>query len=174
MTLLNVVIESVFSPRANLNAIQSPKDVGVQIPGVGPLTLIETDFGLVPAQALRVRDRVRLRSGLFCPIACIDRLMLDEAFLERHPGAQPVLIEPGTVDDVVPREPILLAPGQKLSGQKGLRQTSRTAYALCRDGVARRHPEQIITYVVFSFPKPEDVCSSGLWLHVEPTPGSDE
>jgi hypothetical protein len=69
---------------------------------------------------------------------------------------------------------MLLAPGQKLAGQQEILQLPRTAYGLCRDGVAGRHCEQFMTYVNFSFLGPEDVCCSGLWLHVEPAPDFEE
>lgn len=141
----------------------------VGFPGFGPLTRVETDYGLYPAQTLRVRDRVRLRSGRFCPITRIDRLLLDEAFLTRNHDAQPVLISAGRLGYGLPAEPVLLAPGQKLSDRQRLPPSLSTAQDLERAGLAHRRPEQFLTYVIFSFPEPEDVCSGGLWLRVEPT-----
>lgn len=137
-------------------------------PGLGPLTRVETDYGPYPAQTLRVRDRVRLRSGRFCPITRVDRFLLDEAFLARNHDAQPVLIAAGRLGYGFPAEPVLLAPGQKLSDRQRLPATLRTAQDLARAGLAHRRPEQFLTYVTFSFPEPEDVCSGGLWLRVEP------
>ncbi len=138
------------------------------MPGFGPLTPVETDYGPYPAQALRVRDRVRLRSGRFCPIARVDRLLLDEAFLERNEDAQPVLILAGRLGYGVPRQPVLLSPGQKLSRGPGSHPMLHTARDLLDAGIALRRPERFLTYVVFSFEEPEDVCSHGLWLRVEP------
>lgn len=138
------------------------------IPGFGPLTRIETDYGLYPAQALRVRDKVRLRTGRFCPIARIDRLVLDEAFLLRNREAQPLLIEPGRLGYGQPSEPVLLAPGQRLSDRQGFPASLCTVHNLFCAGMAHRRPERFVTYVLFSFPEPEDVCSGGLWLRVEP------
>jgi hypothetical protein len=152
----------------------APLSMGVEAepvwspPGFGPLTRIETDFGHFPAQALRVRDRVRLRTGRFCPIARIDRLLLDEAFLNRNHDAQPVLIQPGRLGYGFPAEPVLLAPGQKLSDRQGLPASLSTARDLLRAGMAHCRPERFLTYVVFSFVEAEDVCSGGLWLRVEP------
>ncbi len=137
-------------------------------PGFGPLTRIETDFGHFPAQALRVRDRVRLRTGRFCPIARVDRLLLDEAFLDLHHQAQPILIQPGRLGYGLPAEPVLLAPGQKLSDRQRLPASLTTARDLLRAGMAQCRPERFLTYVVFSFTEAEDVCSGGLWLRVEP------
>jgi hypothetical protein len=138
------------------------------LPGFGPLTRIDTDYGHLPAQTLRVRDRVRLRSGRFCPILRIDRLLLDEAFIERNQDVQPVVIEAGRLGYGLPAEPVLLAPGQKLSDRQGLPPSLCTARDLMRAGMAHRRPERFLTYIVFSFAEAGDVCCGGLWLRVEP------
>ena len=51
----------------------------------------------------------------------IDKLLLVEAFLERHPGAQPVLNEPWQLYDAILSDPMLHAPGQKLAVKRGCR-----------------------------------------------------
>lgn len=145
------------------------KEPAASFPGFGPLTRVETDYGHYPAQTLRVRDRVRLRSGRYCTITRIDRILLDEAFLTRNHDAQPVLIPVGRLGYGLPAEPVLVAPGQKLSDRQRLPASLSTAQDLARAGLAHRRPEQFLTYVIFSFPEPEDVCSGGLWLRVEPT-----
>jgi Hint domain len=144
------------------------------VPGFGPLTRIETDFGHLPAQALRVRDRVRLRNGRFCQIARIGRLLLDEGFLDRNLDAQPVLVQQGRLGYGFPAEPVLLSPGQKLSDRQRLPETFRTARDLLLAGMAHRRPERFLTYVQFCFEEAEDVCSGGLWLRVEPTVAEQE
>lgn len=138
------------------------------IPGFGPLTPVETDFGHVPAQALRLRDRVRLRSGRYLPITRIDRLLLDENFLVRNHEAQPVLVTPGRLGHGLPASPILLAPGQKLASGQALSASLVTAHDLLQAGMAYRRPETFLTYVVFGFDTLEDVCAGGLWLRTEP------
>jgi hypothetical protein len=79
-----------------------------------------------------------------------------------------VLIEPGRLGYGLPAEPVLLAPGQKLSDRQRLPASFQTAGDLLRAGFAHRRPERFLTYVAFSFSEPEDVCSGGLWLRVEP------
>lgn len=143
---------------------------GWNIAGFGPLTRIETDFGPFPAQALRVRDRIRLRTGRFCAIVHVGRLLLDEAFLDRNHDAQPVLLQPGRLGYGFPAEPVLLSPGQKLSDRQRLPESFRTARDLLDAGMAHRRPERCLTYVRFCFEEAEDVCSGGLWLRVEPAP----
>ncbi len=144
------------------------KSAAWNMPGFGPLTPVETEYGPYPAQALRVRDRVRLRSGRFRPIVRVDRLLLDEAFLERNEDAQPVLVLAGRLGYGVPKEPVLLSPGQKVSAAPGSSAPFRTARELLSAGIALRRPEKFMTYVIFSFDEPEEICSNGLWLCVEP------
>lgn len=153
-----------IAPPEQSPAMASAKD----IPGFGPLTPIETDFGQVPAQALRLRDRVRLRSGRYCPIVWIDRLLLDENFLRRNHEAQPVLVPPGKFRHGLPACPVLLAPGQRLSGGQGYAPSLRNAHDLLQAGMAYRRPETFLTYVTFGFDAQEDVCAGGIWLRVEP------
>jgi hypothetical protein len=137
-------------------------------PGLGALTTVETDWGHFPAQALRERDRVRVRSGGYRPITRIDRLLLDDAFLEHFPDAQPIQIEAGRIGYGMPKDPVLLAPGQALAPGQGLPHGLNTARDLLRAGFGHRRPERLLTYVAFGFDEPVDVCCAGLWLRVEP------
>lgn len=137
-------------------------------PGLGPMTPVETDWGHFPAQTLRERDRVRIRSGGYKPILRVDRLLLDEAFLEQVDDAQPVLVQAGRIGYGAPKEPVLLAPGQPLAPFQGLPPTVETARDLLRIGIGLRRPETFLTYVVLHFDEPVDICASGLWLRIEP------
>jgi hypothetical protein len=169
---LKQYIEPALAPAVGLpvdKASRAPASRTIwDLPGFGPLTPVETDHGPYPAQALRVRDRVRLRSGRFCPISRVDRYQLDEAFLDRNEHAQPVLVPAGRLGYGLPKAPVLLSPGQKLAVGPGSSPTLHKARDLLDAGIALRRPERFLTYVVFSFEEPEDVCSNGLWLRVEP------
>jgi hypothetical protein len=135
-------------------------------PGLGALTTVETDWGHFPAQALRERDRVRVRSGGYREITRIDRLLLDDAFLEHFPDAQPIQIEAGRIGYGLPKDPVLLAPGQVLAAGQGLPHGLNTARDLLRAGFGHRRPERLLTYVILEFDEPVDVCCAGLWLRV--------
>jgi hypothetical protein len=169
---LTQYIEPAAAPAIGLRADQASGAAARRtewvLPGFGPLTPVETDHGPYPSQALRVRDRVRLRSGRFCPIVRVDRYQLDEAFLEHNEDAQPVLVPAGRLGYGLPKAPMLLSPGQKLSVGSASNPMFHTARDLLDAGIAFRRPERFLTYVVFSFEEPEDVCSNGLWLRVEP------
>jgi hypothetical protein len=142
-------------------------------PGLGPLTPVETDWGNFPAQTLRARDRVRTRSGGYREILRVDRFLLDEAFLDEVEDAQPVLVQQGRIGYGMPKEPVLLAPGQLLSPGQGLPPSIETARDLLRIGIGLRRPESFLTYVVLHFDEPVDICAAGLWLRVEPHVAED-
>lgn len=137
------------------------------------MTPVETDWGNFPAQTLRERDRVRIRTGGYKPILRVDRFLLDEAFLEQVDDAQPVLVQAGRIGYGTPKEPVLLAPGQPLSLFQGLPPTIETARDLLRIGIGLRRPESFLTYVVLHFDEPVDICAAGLWLRVEPPVADD-
>lgn len=125
--------------------------------------------GPFPAQALRVRDRVRTRNGGFAEIRWLDRVVLDEEFLHHHPEAQPILIPAGALGRNLPAHPVTLSPGQKINcdtlmGPRGL----RTADSLLSAGKGIRRPETMVTYTMFTCAAPVEVKVEGLWLLLEP------
>lgn len=140
-----------------------------KLPGFGPLAPIETDFGNFPAQTLRVRDRVRTRNGMFAQIVWLDRLVLNEDFMHRHPEAQPVLIRAGAIGLGMPKQDVLVSPGQMicLGGGYGPR-TNKLASELVGGGKAIRRPEPMFTYTLFHCGTPVEVHVDGVWMHVDP------
>jgi hypothetical protein len=146
--------------------IQAKAGVTWAIQGFAPMTPIETEFGPFPAQTLRERDRVRVRSGLFRPILRVERLVLDEDFLDRNPDAQAVQVGADALGRGFPTAAILVSPAQVLSGSHGPSATPREARDLLVGGRAHRRPERLLTYTVLSFGEPVEVRSEGLWLLV--------
>jgi hypothetical protein len=138
-------------------------------PGFGPLTRVDTMSGPFPAQALRVGDRVRTRRGNFAEIRWVDRVVLDEEFLHKHPEAQPVLIPARSLGRGLPASDVVLSPGQKLSLDGLLMpRSSCVASDLVRANGARRKIETIFTYTMFLCAQPEEVKVEGLWVKLEP------
>jgi hypothetical protein len=136
-------------------------------PGFGPLTRIETDIGDFHAGALRLRDRVRTRRGTFAEIRWIDRVLLDETFLARHPEACPVLIHAGALGRGLPKKDALVSPGQVVV-LDGPPRRERTAAELVDSGKAMRKPETIFTYTLFICAQPVEVRMEGLWVSLSP------
>ncbi len=143
------------------------------LPGFGPMLRIVTSFGPVPAQALRKRDLVRTRSGEFRKIEWVDRMVLDEGFLQTVPSALPILIRAGALGPSLPTGDIVVSPEQQI-GIASPGAPPRYVAArelLSRPGVLRK-PEQIFTYTRFHCGDPVEVQAEGLWFHAYP-PGLD-
>jgi len=138
-------------------------------PGFGPMTRISTDFGAVPAQALRVGDRVRTRTGVIRPIVWLDRIVLDEAFLARHPGALPILIRAGAFGPGLPARDVTVAPGQPVGvGRFRSAEAPRPARMLTAGPGALRKTESMITYTRFHCGQDVEVDAERLWMPVAP------
>lgn len=133
------------------------------------MTRISASFGEVHALALRERDLVRTKSDGFLPILWLDRIKLDEEFLELHPDAQPVIVSAGSLGRDVPSKDICLSPGQSIASLPGhYSSTERTAFSLLELPGVFRKPETSITYTRFHLGKPVAVRSEGLWLANRP------
>ena len=139
------------------------------LPGFAPMTRITTSFGEVHAHALRERDLVRTRSGEFKPIRWIDRIVLDEAFLVRHPDAQPILIRANSLGRGLPRADVMLSPRQPIAPLfNQLPGSAKTAADLLnRPGVFRK-TENAVTYTLFHLGAPDYVMTERLWVHIAP------
>ncbi len=138
-------------------------------PGFAPLTRIETEFGDFHAQTLRVRDRVRTRRGPPAQIRWLDRVVLNEDFLHRHPEAQPILVPANALGHGLPKRDILLSPGQKIFAEGGFApRRVITAAQLLDTGKARRKPETMVTYTFFTCASPVEVKVEGVWAPLEP------
>ena len=67
------------------------------LPGLAPMTRVETSFGKVHAVALRKGDEVKTRSGEYRKIVWLNRILLDESLLNVMPDANPVRIRAGAI-----------------------------------------------------------------------------
>jgi hypothetical protein len=149
---------------------QPPGAAGVcELPGFGPMTRITTDLGPFPAQTLRVGDRLRIRSGAYRPIVWLDRIVLDEDYLARHPEGLPILIRADAMGRGMPEQDVMLAPGQPVrAGQVQSGAAPRPARALLSGPRVMRKPETLVTYTVFHCGQAVDVHVDGLWVPVAP------
>ncbi len=139
------------------------------IPGFCWNARVATAFGDLPIQALRLRDPLRTASGAFAPVAFIDRIQLDEEFLQGYPDAQPVQIQADALGRNRPKQEIRLSPHQRIGmSESAMRPDFRMARDLSgRPGVMRR-PETGLTYFVFHCGQPATVMVEGIWVSVAP------
>jgi len=148
---------------------RKPVQLAWSIPGFGPMTRIGTSFGEVHAQALRKRDLVRTQSGQNAEIQYIDRIKIDQDFMERTPDSYPILIRAGALGSGLPKNDILLSPAQQIGlGRHAFDvRFVRASEMLGRPGVIRK-PEEMMTYTVFHCGGPVCVRTEGIWAKLDP------
>ena len=146
-----------------------------QLPGFTGKTRIRTAFGEMPIEVLRLRDEVRTSSGRILRVAWIDQIRLDEAYLQRHPEAQPFMIRANALDYGKPLRDLLVSPRQEMShGLTNFQIRFATADSIKgRSGVFRR-PELAVTYYLFHCGEPVTVFAEGVPVNVAPLPAPIE
>ena len=158
----------VAGPRSKSPAGNRERSLNV-LTGFGPMSRVATSFGDVPAQVLRVRDRVRTKTGEYLEIKKIDRITLDEDFLQYHPGAQPILIRAGALSTGMPKADLVLAPYQQIDkSQPGFRTSGNRAIDTLDRPLCLRKNEAMITYTIFHCGRPATVNCEGLWVETAP------
>ncbi|MGO9702728.1 MAG: Hint domain-containing protein [Xanthobacteraceae bacterium] len=73
-------------------------------------TLIATERGAVPVEALTIGDRVSTRSGALRPIKWIGRRSYGGRFVMGRTDILPICIKAGALDDTVPRRDLWISP----------------------------------------------------------------
>ena len=129
------------------------------------MTRVSTSFGEVPAFALRERDMVRTRKGVYKKIVGIDRIVLDESFMQYHPSARPILIRAGAFGLNLPSKDMQLAPYQSICKQQRFsgKVPKRAIDALSRPNVHYKS-ESLITYTVVRCEEPTALLCEGVWI----------
>jgi hypothetical protein len=136
------------------------------LPGLAPMTRVRTEFGDVPAVALRKGDKVLLKTGEYRAIEWISRIQLDEHILKFKPDSNPVHIAPGSLGNGVPMTEIMISPRQVFCADDALDlpKPREAATLLTRAGV-RRFPETGLTYTMLHVGLPADVFCEGIYMH---------
>ena len=139
------------------------------MPGIGPMTSIPTMLGQMPAQALRERDLVRTADGEYRPLIRVDRIVLDEEFLSRHPEALPVMIRRDAFQKQMPKADLMLSPAQMVTPVlPSLGRIALPALDLYgRPGVIRK-AEAMFTYIILHLGRPATIPIDGFRLSVGP------
>lgn len=85
------------------------------LPGFLGRVRIQTAFGQLPIEALRVNDPVLTTTGRKLLVRRVKRLGLDPDFLKQHPDAHPILISTNAFGPGLPQQDLLVSPAQVLT-----------------------------------------------------------
>ncbi len=141
------------------------------VPCFTPGTLIETDRGPIPVEALRVGDRVATLDHGLQAIRWIGRRDLTPAELMRHPRLRPVLIGAGALGQGLPTRDMRVSPQHRLlmtgayaeliSGEAEVLAPAH--YFLGQPGIVQDAAAAGVSYLHLMFDRHEIVMSDGVW-----------
>lgn len=135
------------------------------LPGICGQTRVTTNFGEVPAQLLRIGDRVRTRSGNYLRIRLIRTTRLDCQFMGQRPDARPVVIARGSMGQDLPARDVLLSPAQLVTLTAGLTMPrALRARDLPQGFEAVDKTLGMVAYHELILDTEDDVCCEGLWV----------
>ncbi len=139
------------------------------LPGLAPMTRVRTSFGDVHAVALRKGDLVQTRGGDFKPIVWLNRIMLDQRFLDEKADSNPIRIQAGAVGSAVPTTDIMVSPRQVVcpSPMSNIKKRHEASELVSKAGVARQR-ETGLSYTMFHLGDPEEIYCDGVYLLFEP------
>jgi hypothetical protein len=139
------------------------------LPGFDGRARVFTSFGHLPIAALRVRDPVKTLSGAFRRVQWIDKIRLDEDFIERHPEARPVHLPRSAFRQDAPKCDLYVSPAQALKppGPQGYSGAKPAERFVGPSGITRR-TQAGITYYLFHLGDEQMVSVEGLWFDTRP------
>lgn len=173
----HALLAAVMAPTSGIVQAHAPaprpqparKAIKWELPGFESKCRVATNFGDLPIEALRRRDKVRTISGAYREVQWVDRIRLDADFLSRHPEALPVMIRAKALGGVHPMTNMLVSPGQTVWVPK-VSDGYHPAVAGELDGqpniMRARRPE--VTYYRFHCGSAEKVCVEGAWFCTAP------
>ena len=128
---------------------------------------VTTNFGDLPIEALRLCDPLRTVSGSIATVGWINKVHLDEEFLNSHPDARPVTISAGALGHNLPIANLTVSPHQKVNvSPVQFRQDFRLARDLVDMPGITRKLDTMLTYYQFHCTVPVTVCVGGVWVSV--------
>jgi len=164
LTRVSEAVANTSAPRDLPKRPASRKTRKWTLPGICSGTRVSTSFGEVPAQLIRVRDRLRTRDGRFLPVLRIDEYKLDDEFMAQHPEARPIRFTAkvaGQRNDAI----VHVSPGQQVLARDAAgTETMRLAGDfLDRPGVMP-DAHGALTYYVFHLGETALVRAEGMWI----------
>lgn len=142
--------------------------------GLAPMTRVRTSFGEVHAVALRKGDLVRTANGSYKKIVWLQRIFLDEDYLDGAPDANPILLRKNSLGRGLPSADVLVSPRQVVDARHAATADlpREAAELMARPGVVRQR-ETGLSYTLFHVGEPCTVICEGLLIEMNP-PWSDD
>jgi hypothetical protein len=160
-----------LDPLGNVIGTMSFSNIETIVPCFTPGTMLETDRGPVPVEALKIGDRMATLDHGLQSIRWIGRRDLTPADLVRHPRLRPVLIGAGALGPgqpcrdmrVSPQHRILMtgAHAELISGEAEV--LAPALYFLGRPGIVQDAAAAGVAYIHLMFDSHEIVMSDGVW-----------
>ena len=169
-SILNSVLAQVSSEeKSTPETPPAAKPVQWRLPGFEGKCRVATNFGDLPIEALRKRDMVRTLSGAYREVKWVDAIRLDVEFLERHPEAAPVQLQPKSLAGAFPRKTMLVSPGQSICAPRdgGSNSVMRAGDLLSRPNIMRAQRAEV-TYYRFHCGQNEIISIGGGWFATGP------
>ena len=166
----NTVSADMKASLAKIEANETePRSDVWPLPGFAPMTRIATSFGDVHAIALRKGDLIRTARGEIKPIVWLDRVILDDRFLNDMPDANPVKITADAFGRGLPKVDVMMSPRQVigLNSRLTVDEGTEASDLLSRPGIFRM-PETGLSYTMFHLGEPADVLCEGIAVRVNP------
>jgi hypothetical protein len=163
-------LRKALSGMAGQNALKREESapIGWNLSGFTAKARVETTFGELPIEVLRIRDDLRTYSGAAATVQAVDKIHLDADFIRNNPRSLPIRIPANAFGPGKPIQELLLSPGQEVCPDR------HVASAFCG---ARSLPDRFtmdlsqasgFTYFRFHCGSPAIVKVEGVWVRTEP------
>lgn len=133
-------------------------------------TLIVTDRGEVPVDALRPGDRVVTRDSGFQEVRWAGSCSVDAVRLAKDPSLRPILVQAGALGEGIPSRDTYFSPNHKVllnQPEVSLHFGDNEVFAAAKDLTQRpgftRAKLSSVTYVHLMFDRHEALISNGMW-----------
>ncbi len=149
---------------------QSACDAALAVPCFTPGTMIETEIGAIPAEAIRTGDRVQTRDHGYQTVLWVGQHQFNWTDLRRNQHMAPILIKAGALGPDMPAQDMLVSPNHRFlvaSDQAAILYEDQEVLAAAKHLINNRGVLAVnalgVTYVHFLFERHEVIRANGCW-----------
>jgi hypothetical protein len=138
------------------------------LPGFIGKARVSTAFGELPIEALRLRDELRTFTGVSASVQAIDKIHLDQEFLQTRAFALPIRIPMNAFGPGRPSAGFLVSPGQEICADTHVASSFSPAKTLSSQFTLDLSLATGLTYYRFHCGAPTIIRVEGIWVRVQP------